>query len=76
MRLLITRYDGLIDSDQAAELARVKPGVIRIWVHRKKLPIAKQDNGRNLFNPEDVAAAEYNTHRKAGRRTGRTQAAA
>jgi predicted site-specific integrase-resolvase len=73
--LLITRYDGLIDSDQAAALARVEPGVIRIWVHRNKLRVAKHENGRNLFEPEDVAAAEFATHRKAGRRADRTRAA-
>lgn len=69
--LLITRDDGLVDSDQAAELANVKPGVIRIWVHRKKLPVALREDGRNLFDPAAVAEAEFATHRKAGRRTDR-----
>lgn len=74
--MLVTRYDGLIDSDQAAELAGVTPGAIRIWVHRKKLRVEKVDNGRNLFKVEDVAAVEHATHKKAGRRVNRTRAVA
>ena len=72
----ITRADGLIDIDQAAQLARVRTTTIRQWITRGHLRRAGLDyktagNGRtyqvSLFRPGDVTAAEAKL-RKAARR--------
>lgn len=66
--LRITRADGLITTDQAAALAKVKPGTIRQWVARGKLPKAGLDEqGRSLFEPRAVALAEVATRERARR---------
>ena len=86
----ITRWDGLIDRAQAAELCGVTPDAITIWATRgymvttikdgKKqkrrhfLPVAKREGRRPLYDPVEIAKAEYNTARKAGRLAERTAA--
>lgn len=75
----ITRGDGLIDRDQAAELCGVTPDAVTIWATRGYiatingekvrtwLPVAKREGRKPLYNPVDVAKAEFHT-RKRGRR--------
>jgi hypothetical protein len=79
----ITRGDGLIYVDQAAELCGVETVTVRNWINRgyivtividgekvrerHYLPVAKRENGLILLDPVDVAKAEYAT-RKAARR--------
>ena len=69
------RPDGLITRAQAAELCRVTPEAITNWTRlgygrkddRHKLPVARREHGRPLFDPVEVAKAEHATARKAGR---------
>ena len=71
----ITRWDGLIDVEQAAELCGVKPVTIRGWVSRgygpktarRHLLVAKREGRRILLDPVEVAKADHAT-RKAARR--------
>jgi hypothetical protein len=72
----VTRDDGLITVDQAAQLARVRPATIKVWVHRGHLAVAgigdrTAPSGRvyrvSLYRPLDVLRAEQKT-RKAARR--------
>jgi hypothetical protein len=75
----ITRYDGLIDRDQAAELCGVTPDAVTIWSTRgymatidgerirQYLPVAKREGRKPLYSPVEVQKAEYAT-RKRGRR--------
>ena len=79
----ITRGDGLIDRDQAAELCGVSPDAITIWAtrgywvtlvidgvkrrERRKLPVAKREGRKPLYNLIEVQRAEFAT-RKRGRR--------
>jgi len=73
--LRITRWDGLIDVEQAAELCGVKPVTIRAWAQRgygpksarQKLPVAKRENGRMLLSPVEVAKADHATKTLARR---------
>ena len=81
--MLITRGDGLIYVDQAAELCGVETVTVRNWINRgyvvtrvidgekvkerHRLPVATRENGLILLNPIDVARAE-NATRKAARR--------
>lgn len=81
--MYITRGDGLIYVDQAAELCGVGTIAVRNWINRgytvvliingKKikqrhhLPVAKRENGLILLDPVEVARAE-NATRKAARR--------
>jgi hypothetical protein len=75
--LRITRWDGLIDVEQAAELCGVKPVTIRAWTQRgygpkegrRKLPVAKRENGLILLDPVEVAKAEHATRGAARRET-------
>ena len=54
---------------QAAEAAEVKPGVIRLWKHRRHLkPAAKDDRGRPLFLAVDAIKAEKATRQRARRK--------
>lgn len=73
----ITRGDGLIDRDQAAELSGVTPDAVTIWATRGYwtrdrsahfvLPVAKREGRRPLYDPVEVQKAEWHT-RKRGRR--------
>ena len=79
----ITRGDGLIYVDQAAELCGVETVTVRNWINRgyvvirvidgekvkerRYLPVAKRENGLILLDPVEAAKAEHAT-RKAARR--------
>ncbi len=83
MKLRITRGDGLIDRDQAAELSGVTPDAVTIWATRgyvatcivdgervkmrQFLPVAKREGRKPLYDPVEVQKAEFHT-RKRGRR--------
>lgn len=77
MLLRITRWDGLIDVEQAAELCGVKPVTIRAWISRGygpkdtrcKLPVAKREGRRILLDPVEVAKADHATCKAARRDT-------
>lgn len=65
----ITRWDGLIDVEQAAELCGVKPVTVRAWTQRgygpkdarRKLPVAKREGRLILLDPVEVAKADHAT---------------
>lgn len=76
----ITRADGLIGREQAAELCGVSPDAVTIWATRgywvtlpggyrehRRLPVAKREGRSPLYDPIEVAKAEKAT-RKRGRR--------
>jgi hypothetical protein len=75
----ITRGDGLIDRDQAAELSGVTPDAVTAWAargyivtvngekERRFLPVAKREGRKPLYDPVEVQKAEFAT-RKRGRR--------
>lgn len=75
----ITRGDGLITRDQAAELCGVTPDAITIWATRGYmvtigsqrvrawLPVALREGRSPLYDPVEVQKAEYATRRR-GRR--------
>ena len=75
----ITRGDGLIDRDQAAELSGVTPDAVTVWATRgymatiggeqirQFLPVAKREGRKPLYDPIEVQKAEFAT-RKRGRR--------
>ncbi len=73
--LRITRWDGLITVDQAAELCGVKPVTVRNWANRgygprkarRKLPVAKREDGLLLLDPVEVAKADHATKGPARR---------
>lgn len=79
VNMLITRGDGLIDRYQAAELSGVTPDAVTLWATRgyvavvdgervrRFLPVAKREGRKPLYDPVEVAKAEYAT-RKRGRR--------
>lgn len=78
----ITRWDGLIDVEQAAALCGVKPVTIRAWTQRgygpkggrRKLPVAKRENGQILLDPVEVAKADHATKGPARRNVVRVAA--
>jgi predicted site-specific integrase-resolvase len=82
--LRITRFDGLIDVEQAAELCGVKPVTVRAWTQRgygpkdarRKLPVVKRENGRVLLDPVEVAKADHATKGPARRAVIRCDAEA
>jgi hypothetical protein len=79
VHLRITRWDGLIDRDQAAGLSGVTPDAVTMWATRgymvtvggekirQFLPVAKREGRKPLYSPVEVQKAEYAT-RKRGRR--------
>lgn len=68
----ITRDDGLVDTQQAAQLCGVQVGTIRQWVARGHLDKAGLDEkGRSLFDPVALQKAEYHTRQRARRITVR-----
>lgn len=68
--------DELWTIDEAVtELAKVgiyvKPGTLRVWIHRGHLAVAERDkSGRLRLLPLAVARAEYATRTHAGRVVG------
>ena len=72
--LRITRGDGLITIEQAAELCGVQPVTVRNWANRgygprearRKLPV-KRENGRLLVDPIELAKADHATKERARR---------
>jgi hypothetical protein len=76
----LTREDGLIDRETAAELCGVTPDAVTIWAtrgyvitvngkkERKFLPVAKREGRTPLYDLIEVAKAERAT-RKRGRRS-------
>jgi hypothetical protein len=81
----ITRGDGLIDRDQAAELCGVSPDAVTIWstrgymsrdrTARYRLPVAKREGRKPLYDVIEVQKAEWHTRRR-GRREVRPEACA
>lgn len=83
----ITRGDGLIDREQAAELCGVTPDAITIWATRgywvtlkggekehRVLPVAKREGRKPLYEPREVQIAEHATRRRGRHaRTGRAR---
>ena len=77
VHLRITRGDGLIDRDQAAELCGVTPDAVTIWATRgywtrdrsahSVLPVAKREGRKPFYDPVEVQKAEWHTRRR-GRR--------
>ena len=65
----ITRGDGLITRDMAAELCGVSPDTISQWIsrgygpkgNRRKLPVAKREGRNILLDPVEVAKADHAT---------------
>lgn len=80
----ITRDDGLIDRDQAAELCGVTPDAITIWAtrgylsrdgkERRFLPVARREGRKPLYDPVEVAKADYAVRRRSGREPERRAA--
>lgn len=73
--VIVPRHDGLITRDQAARLCGVTPEAVTNWARvgygrrqeRRKLPVAKREQGRPLFDPVEVQKAEYATRKRARR---------
>lgn len=81
--LRITRWDGLITVKEAAELCGVEEVTVRNWANRgygpkggrRKLPVAKRENGLLLLDPVEVAKADHATKGPARRTVVRLAAA-
>lgn len=71
----ITRWDGLITREMAAELCGVTPDAISQWISRGygpkgarvKLPVAKREGRAILLDPVEVAKADHATRERARR---------
>ena len=71
----ITRGDGLITRDMAAELCGVTPDTISQWISRgygpkegrRKLPVAKREGRNILLDPIELAKADHATKERARR---------
>ena len=73
----ITRADGLVTRAEAALLADVSTAVVSNWVSRGYwsdvlgrqvfLPVAKREGRKPMFDPIEVAKAEYATRKRARR---------
>jgi ribose 1,5-bisphosphokinase PhnN len=86
--LTITRDDGLITRDTAAELCGVDPVTISQWVSRgyvvvvngvksrRHLPVAKREGRTLLLDPVEVAKADHATKYRARRAVPRPGLAA
>jgi hypothetical protein len=73
---IVPRPDGLITRDQSAQLAGVTPHAITMWStrgyltrdgERCKLPVTKREGRTVLYDPVEVAKAEYATRQRARR---------
>lgn len=70
----ITREDGLLTIDQAAQLCGVQPVTVRNWANRgygpkgarRRLPVTRED-GRLLVDPIELAKADHATKERARR---------
>jgi len=92
VHLRITRGDGLIDRDQAAELSGVTPDAVTVWATRgymvtvvidgekhrvrKFLPVAAREGRKPLYSPVEVQKAEIATRRRGRREVRRAFPAA
>lgn len=71
----ITRWDGLITRQMAADLCGVDPDTISQWISRgygpkdarRKLPVAKREGRLILLDPVEVAKADHATKGPARR---------
>ena len=84
----ITRDDGLIDRETAADLCGVTPDAVTIWAtrgyivvvngkrERKYLPVVKREGRTPLYDPVEVAKAERPTRKRGRRAIPRTYLAA
>lgn len=80
----ITRDDGLITREMAAELCGVSPDAVSQWIsrgygprdHRVKLPVAKREGRTVLLDPVEVAKADHATKYRARRAVPRALLAA
>lgn len=72
---IMPRPDGLIDRGQAAALCGVTPEAITNWTRigygpkgaKVKLPVKRRESGRPLFDPVEVAKADWATAKRARR---------
>lgn len=86
--LTITREDGLITRDTAAELCGVGPATVSQWISRgytvtvagektrRRLPVAKREGRTLLLDPVEVAKADHATKYRARRAVPRPATAA
>lgn len=80
----ITREDGLITREMAAELCGVSPDAVSQWIsrgygprdNRVKLPVAKREGRTVLLDPVEVAKADHATKYRARRAIPRALLAA
>ena len=73
----VTRGDGLITREMAAQLCGVNPDTVSQWISRGyllrdskirvRLPVAKREGRKVLLDPVEVAKAEYHTAKRARR---------
>ena len=63
----VTRADGLVTRDQAAELCGVLPDTVSMWVRRGHLRVAKREGRTPLFDVIELARAEHATAKRARR---------
>jgi hypothetical protein len=69
--MFITRADGFITTEQAAEMVGKKPGTIRQWKFRGHLaPVGLDEQGKPLYRPADVGRAEKTVRDNALRTNG------
>jgi hypothetical protein len=71
---IMPRPDGLLTREQAARLCDVTPEAITNWTrgygpkgNRQRLPVARRERGRPMFDPVEVAKAENATAKRARR---------
>ena len=69
--LEITRVDGLISREQAAELCGVRPDTISQWVRRDVLPVARREGRNVFFELVALAKAKHLTSRASLRTAAR-----
>ena len=63
----ITHPEGLVTRAQAAALCGVGPDTISMWVRRGHLKVAKREGRTPLYDPIELAKAEYKTRERARR---------
>lgn len=70
------RPDGLLNRDQAAALCGVDPDTISQWVRRGHLRVKRREGRSPLFEPVEVAKAEYKLAPRARRQSRAVRIAA